>query len=135
MFRMLFSTRFESSLFFQILSYLRAGSRNKKKKKEKLGNLATSHGDNGGKHASTSDQKLDDIPLYDDVGDYVPTLKRDEKRRGGGGDDRRHRDRERDRNRGDRRDEDRGRRNYFDKDAREAEEEHQKGFSNQDKEM
>ena len=124
------------SFRFQILSYLRAGSRNKKKKKEKLGNLAASHGDNDGKQASTSEQKIDDIPLYDDdVGDYVPTLKRDEKRRG---DDRRHRDRERDRDRErtrDRRDEDRSRRNYFDKDAREAEEEHQKGFSNQDKEM
>ena len=114
---------------FQILSYLRAGKSNKKKKKDKLGNPATGHGDADGKTASTSGQKVDDISIYDDVGDYVPSLKRDDKRRGDG--DRRHRDRDRNRDRKD----DRSKRNYFDKDSREADEEHQKGFSNQDKDM
>ena len=82
--------------YFQILSYLRAGKQNKKKKKDKLGNIP-SHLDPDPK-ASSSGPKLDDIPLYDDVGDYVPSLKKDEKRR----DDRK---RDRDRNR-DRRDKD-----------------------------
>jgi len=117
---------------FQILSYLRAGSRSKKKKKDKLGNLpTTSHAENDSKNASGSGTKIDDIPLYDDVGDYVPSLKRDDKRRN---DDRsRHRDRDRNRDR-DRKDDDRSRRNYFDKSATE-EEQQKSGFSNQDKEM
>ena len=121
---------------FQILSYLRAGSRGKKKKKDKLGNLpTTSHADNDSKNASGSGAKIDDIPLYDDVGDYVPSLKRDDKRRND--DSRRHRDRggDRERNRDrDRKDEDRSRRTYFDKSATE-EEQQKSGFSNQDKEM
>ncbi len=99
-----------------------------------MGNLpTTSHADTDTKTASGSGAKIDDIPLYDDVGDYVPSLKRDDKRRND--DSRRHRDRDRDRNRDrDRKDEDRNRRNYFEKSA--AEEEQQKsGFSNQDKEM
>ena len=105
------------------MSYLRAGSKNRKKKKDKL--------DIDGKNVSSAyssskpTQPIDDVPLYDDVGDYVPSLKRsDDKRRG---DDDRHRKSR------DRRDEERVRRNYFERDPREAEEEQQKGFSNQDK--
>ena len=128
-------------VLLQILSYLRAGSRSKKKKKDKLG-IAFDNDPKTSSAAGTSasaSKLVDDIPLYDDVGDYVPSLKRDDNkshRRGGGDDDRHRRDRDRDRNRERKhRDEDKSRRNYFDRDAREAEEEQQKGFSNQDKEM
>jgi hypothetical protein len=56
------------------LSYLRAGSRNKKKKKDKLGSYQTTGTDLDLKMAAAAGKKGDDLPLYDDIGDYVPTL-------------------------------------------------------------
>lgn len=135
----------------QILSYLRAGSRTKKKKKDKLAML----------EAGIKTEKGEDVPIYDDLGDYKPRKedvkresdyrrrdgdhRRDEFRRGDedrrrdrGDHDRDRRDRY-DRHGDDRRggelDEDRAaRRNYFDRTEPEVEE-HRGGFSTEDKEM
>ena len=79
----------------QILSYLRAGKHNKKKKRDRNDFIE--------KMPETSkkvqENKIgEDLPIYDDVGDYVPS-----------GRSNRDRDRDRDRERGDRRDRDRDR--------------------------
>ena len=79
----------------QILSYLRAGKHNKKKKRDRNDFIE--------KIPETSkkvqENKIgEDLPIYDDVGDYVPS-----------GRSNRDRDRDRDRDRGDRRDRDRDR--------------------------
>jgi len=97
----------------QILSYLRAGSRNKKKKKDKLAMLD-----------AVIKQEKDDMPIYDDINDYKPRKdekrsrhddrrdrrddykdRRDDDRRGGDRD--RYRDRDRDRDFRDRKERDR----------------------------
>lgn len=149
----------------QILSYLRAGSRNKKKKKDKLGMMD-----------SVIKQEKDDLPIYDDLTDYKLKKedgldRRDDRRdrrddyrdrrddyRDRGEEDRRF-DRDRNRNR-DRRGRDRDDRYYdrdgdrFGRDERrdrrdgeesakrsyfdtpaEEEREHKGGFSAQDKQM
>ena len=99
----------------QILSYLRAGNRTKRKKKDKMEDLL------GGAEEvvikrDVAKTKEADIPIYDDVGDYKPSKKddrrddrkrdkyrddyRDDKRRDRDRrDDRRDRDRHRDRSR------------------------------------
>ena len=99
-------------------------------------------------------EKGEDIPIYDDLGDYKPRkedLKREDDRRRGDHHRRddyrssRDDDRRRDRDRGDRRErydrdrgeeEDRGgRRTYFDRSSEQEVEEHRGGFSTQDKQM
>lgn len=125
----------------QILSYLRAGSRTKKKKKDKLAMM----------EGGIKTEKGEDVPIYDDLADYKPRKedpfkregdhrrdhRRDEYSRDRRDDDRR-RDRDRDRDRYDDRrdrDEDRGgRRSYFDR-AEPEPEEHRGGFSSEDKQM
>jgi len=144
----------------QILSYLRAGSRNKKKKKaDKLAML----------DSMIKQEKgiVDDMPIYDDLTDIKPKKEdrrdRDRDRRDRGRDDRDYRGRDdRDRRdyddrRGDRRDRDYDRRDrdrdydrrdtrrdrdepkkrsYFDTPADEEEEDsHKGGFSKEDKQM
>jgi len=138
----------------QILSYLRAGSRNKKKKKaDKLAMLDSMMKQEKG--------ILDDAPIYDDINDIKPKKEdrreRDRRDDRGGREDRRdrdHRDRRDDDRRGDRRDRDydrrdRGRddrkdrrdrdeplkRSYFDSNADEEEDNHKGGFSAEDKQM
>jgi len=146
----------------QILSYLRAGSRNKKKKKaDKLAMLDSMMKQEKG--------ILDDVPIYDDLNDFKPKKedRRERDRRDDryGRDDRRDRDDDRrDRDYRDRRDDDRrsdrrdrdydrrdrGRddrrdrrdrdqplkRSYFDSNAADEEEEnHKGGFSAEDKQM
>jgi hypothetical protein len=61
------------------LSYLRAGKQNKKKKKDKG---LSGYPDSDAKNLSTSGNKdgIADLPIYEDVGDYVPNLKREDKR-------------------------------------------------------
>jgi len=142
----------------QILSYLRAGSRNKKKKKEKLAMLDAD---------TVIKQEKDDLPIYDDINDYKPRKddrrgrhddRRDRRddyrdrrddRRGGDRDRDRDRDRHRDRDRGDRdrrddyrdrkerddRDDHAERRSYFDAPDEQPEKEHKGGFTDQDKQM
>ena len=94
----------------QILSYLRAGNRTKRKKKEKMEDLLAEE-EIVKKEVVKS--KEADVPIYDDVGDYKPSRK--DERRDDRRDDRKkdkyrddHRDRDRDRDR-DRRDRDRDR--------------------------
>jgi len=139
----------------QILSYLRAGSRNKKKKKDKLGMLEP------GMKAEKGD---DNMPIYEDLNDFKPKKEetserrrdRDDRHRGDdrrGYDDRRDRrddyrdrrddDRRRDdryrsdRRRDDRRDrkEEDSKRSYFDTPADEEDKEHRGGFTAEDKAM
>merc|ERR1719318_1653209 len=103
----------------QILSYLRAGNRTKKKKKDKMGDIMGME-EEAGKASSGTGGKGMDLPIYDDVEDYKP--KKDDKRdrrddrrdrdRGRDG-DRRRDDKDRDRDRWDRRDD----RNKKDSDA------------------
>ena len=138
----------------QILSYLRAGNRTKRKKKDKMEDLIAAEEEIVNKNVAKS--KEADIPIYDDVGDYKPNKKddrRDDRKRDRYRDDYRdrdrdRRDRDRDRDRDDRRrdryrddrDRDRDRddrrhdkrQSYFDK-SEEQEEKHQRGFSNEDK--
>lgn len=148
----------------QILSYLRAGTRSKKKKKDKLGvdHDAKDEEGGGGKRGIDAD-----VPIYDDVGDFKPRreekrdrgrdARREKDREGGGreGDRKRgdvKKDRERDRYRGDReeregrqekdmrrpvegdRQQPADKRSYFDKPV-EAEVEKKGGFSAEDKAM
>ena len=80
----------------QILSYLRAGKTNKKKKKDRyINETIDKSSENPNKIPSKA---VDDVPIYDDIGDYRPNLNK--KERGG---DRRDRDRDRDRGERDRR--------------------------------
>jgi len=72
----------------QILSYLRAGTRNKKKKRDKMGDLLTE--DDHVKSNNDAPRKDLDMPIYDDVGDYNSGRKDDKRDRK---DDRRDRDR------------------------------------------
>ena len=144
----------------QILSYLRAGNRTKKKKKDRMGDLLGVEEDAGKANSGTGGKDMD-LPIYDDVGDYKP--KKDDKR--DRRDDRRDKDRDRgrdgDRRRDDKRDRDRDRhregrdrdrerwdrgdernkkdsdggskkQNYFDK-HEEPREKEQRGFSAEDK--
>merc|ERR1719318_1990539 len=146
----------------QILSYLRAGNRTKKKKKDRMGVMMGMEEDAGKASTGTGGKGMD-LPIYDDVEDYKP--KKDEKRdrrddrrdrdkdRGRDGDRRRDdkrdrdrhrdgRDRDRDRDRWDRgdyrnkKDSDAGskKQSYFDKHD-EPREKEQGGFSAEDKEM
>ena len=132
----------------QILSYLRAaGSRGKKKKKDKLVPQLPNLKSDPVAAAAVSKGQAAEIPIFDDAGEYNPDFsKRNDKSYDSNiksrdrDRDRRDRDkgysrsghRERERNR-DRRDEKQGSKSYFDK--QEEEIEHKKGFSNQDKEM
>jgi len=146
----------------QILSYLRSGTRSKKKKKDRMGDLLGMDDDIVKNNPRTGGKDMD-LPIYDDVDDFKTRKdakgddKRDRK------DDRRDRDRGRDgeRRRDDRRDRDRqkeGRdkerdrwdrgddrtrkekerdggskkQNYFEK--QEPKEKEQRGFSAEDKE-
>ena len=77
----------------QILSYLRAGKTSKKKKKDRyINETIDKSSENPNKIPSKA---VDDVPIYDDIGDYRPNLNKKER----GGD---RRDRDRDRDRGDR---------------------------------
>jgi len=132
----------------QILSYLRAGTRSKKKKKDKAG-VANPQ----------THMKGEDLPIYDDLKEYKPIKKegnRDDRKdrkedyrdlRRDRDDDRR-RDRERDRRENDRRvrdkrdksdsgwSEKRQTGSYFDKPLDEdKDKEHKSAFSNEDKQM
>ena len=94
----------------QILSYLRAGKHNKKKKNRELKNEMVEKMLN--QNPEKKPEKVsEDIPIYDDIGDYVPGKKdrsdRDRDRRDRDRD--RYGDRDRDRDR-DRRDRDQDRR-------------------------
>jgi len=140
----------------QILSYLRAGARSKKKKKDKAG---------GGMEAPIH-VKGDDVPIYDDLKEYNKPIKKEKDDRSHRRDDYRDRrdkddDRRRDRDRKDRDRRDRDRRDrdkrdrggtrwgedrereekgavggYFDKPIEEEEDkEHRGGFSASDKQM
>ena len=129
----------------QILSYLRAaGSRGKKKKKEKLIPQLPNPKSDPVAAAAISKGQGADIPIFDDAGDYVPDYKRsdksssnyssrdkdrDRKDRDRGYSRSGHRDRERDKDRRDHK----GSSRYFDK--QDEVEDYEKGFSNQDKEM
>ena len=63
----------------QILSYLRAGNRNKKKKKDRYINETIDKStENVIKPISN---KGEDIPIYDDIGEYEPNLKRGDRDR------------------------------------------------------
>merc|ERR1719510_696657 len=137
----------------QILSYLRAaGTRRKKKKKDKLVPQLPNPKSDPVAAAAIAKGHGAELPIFDDTGDYVPDYTkrsdkssnnvssrdrdRDRKDRDKGYSRSGHRDRERDRDRDrdrDRRDEKGSSRSYFDK--RDEEEEHKKGFSSQDKEM
>merc|ERR1719270_1155956 len=136
----------------QILSYLRAGNRSKKKKKDKyaagaydsnLDKLINNSIANSEKKSENSVKPppVDDAPIYDDIGEYVPNMKknrdrdRDHHRRERDRDHHR-RDRDRDRDRKSRFDDvsDRGGSKYFDKDDHRENNEN-KGFNAEDKEM
>ena len=137
----------------QILSYLRAaGTRGKKKKKDKLVPQLPNPKSDPVAAAAIAKGHGAELPIFDDTGDYVPDYTkrsdkssnnvssrdrdRDRRDRDKGYSRSGHRDRERDRDRDrdrDRRDEKGSSRSYFDK--RDEEEEHKKGFSSQDKEM
>ena len=141
----------------QILSYLRAGNRNKKKKKDRyINETIEKSNENHVKQANTVNpaNKANDIAIYEDIGDYEPTLKKDKDRRDRDRDrDRRHdrdrRDRDRDHNRErdhhrrsdrDRRDRDHDHRSskaggssrYFEKDEKD---DLHTGYSGEDKEL
>merc|ERR1712110_1266624 len=133
----------------QILSYLRAaGTRGKKKKKDKLVPQLPNPKSDPVAAAAIAKGHGAELPIFDDTGDYVPDYTkrsdkisnnvssrdrdRDRRDRDKGYSRSGHRDRERDRDR-DRRDEKGSSRSYFDK--RDEEEEHKRGFSSQDKEM
>merc|ERR1712130_160598 len=88
----------------QILSYLRAGTRNKKKKRDKMGDLLTE--EDPVKSNNEAGRKDLDLPIYDDVGDYNSARKDDkrdrkddrrDRERGRGREGDRKRDREKDR--------------------------------------
>merc|ERR1711971_929796 len=141
----------------QILSYLRAGNRGKKKKKDKynagvydtnLDRLINSSIANSEKKNSETVKSgpVDDTPIFDDVGAYVPNLKKNRDRDRDRDHHRRDRDRDRDHHRRDR-DRDRGERKsrfednsdksgskYFDKDDH-RENNQKEGFSGEDKEL
>merc|ERR1712130_1083797 len=63
----------------QILSYLRAGTRNKKKKRDKMGDLLTE--EDPVKSNNDAPRKDLDMPIYDDVGDYNSGRKDDKRDR------------------------------------------------------
>ena len=107
----------------QILSYLRQGGANRKAKKQKE-KIPLIDDDNTKRNDSkigikTSKTSKSDDNIYDDVGDYVPDLKKKERTDRERDKSRDHRDRshrDRDRNR------DKRSRNYFDKSSREEHE-------------
>merc|ERR1719427_835487 len=92
----------------QILSYLRAGNRTKKKKKEKMGDMLGVE-EEIGKRSSVVGGKGVDLPIYDDVADYKSGKEEKREEKKDRRDDRRDKDRGRDgdRRRDDRRDRDR----------------------------
>jgi len=94
----------------QILSYLRAGNRTKKKKKEKMGDMLGVE-EEIGKRSSVVGGKGVDLPIYDDVADYKSGKEEKREEKKDRRDDRRDKDRGRDgdRRRDDRRDRDRDR--------------------------
>merc|ERR1719320_2419947 len=79
----------------QILSYLRAGTRTKKKKKDKMGDLFAAEEDTVKTNIEAIKKDMD-IPIYDDVGDYNRGKKEDKRDRK---DERRERGRDGDRKR------------------------------------
>ena len=98
------------AVLYLLFIFIPKGNRNKKKKKDKYASVYDSNMDkminnsianSGDKKSGTKPAAVDDLPIYDDVGDYVPNLKKNRDRGG-----------ERDRDRGDRdhhrRDRDRG---------------------------
>merc|ERR1719233_2031368 len=89
----------------QILSYLRAGTRTKKKKKDKMGDLFAAEEDAVKTNVEVNKKDLD-IPIYDDVGDYNRGRKEDKRDRK---DERRDRGRDGDRKRDEKRERDRDR--------------------------
>jgi len=114
----------------QILSYLRAGNRTKKKKKEKMGDLLGGEEEFGkGVSGAVAGGKGVDLPIYDDVGDYK-SRKEDKKDRR---DDRREKDRGRDgdKRRDDRRDRDRERDKY--REGKERDRERERWVRGEDK--
>merc|ERR1719186_1232382 len=127
----------------QILSYLRAGNRTKKKKKEKMGDMMGVE-EEIGKRSSVVGGKGVDLPIYDDVADYKSGKEEKREEKKDRRDDRRDKDRGRDRDRGrwdrgeDRykKDQDGGSKkpSYFDKPEEPREKEH-RGFTAEDKEM
>merc|ERR1719477_509600 len=92
-------------LSFFILSYLRAGTRTKKKKKDKMGDLFAAEEDTVKTNIEAIKKDMD-IPIYDDVGDYNRGRKEDKRDRK---DERRERGRDGDRKRDEKRDRDRDR--------------------------
>merc|ERR1719219_195074 len=132
----------------QILSYLRAGNRSKKKKKDKyaagvydsnLDKLINNSIANSDKKSENTVKPApaDDRPIFGDVGDYVPNLKKNKDRERERDHHRRDRDRDhhrRDRDRKSRFDDDKSGSKYFDKDDHRENNEN-KGFSGEDKEL
>ena len=84
----------------QILSYLRAGNRTKRKKKEKIDDLLGVAPDEDVIKNNVVKGKDADLSIYDDIGDYKPSKRddrRDDRKRDKYRDDYRDRDRDRDR--------------------------------------
>merc|ERR1711972_1250156 len=136
----------------QILSYLRAGNRNKKKRKDKIDDLIVPEEDIVKSNTSVRNKDAN-VPIYDDVDDYKHKKESKDSRRERRDDRRdkeRGRDRDSDRKREDNRDrdrwdrnEDRHRKNYDEENKRynyfenqeEPREKTQRGFSAEDKLM
>jgi len=98
----------------QILSYLRAGNRTKKKRKDRMDDLFVEE-EAVVKTEHMARSKDVDLPIYDDVGDYKPKKDSKSDERRDRKDDRRDKDRGReDRRRDDKRDRDRERDRYRD---------------------
>ena len=100
--------RNELFCFKHISLFFPKGNRNKKKKKDKYAGVYDSNMDkminnsianSGDKKSGTKPAAVDDLPIYDDVGDYVPNLKKNRDRERGDRDrgDRDHHRRDRDR--------------------------------------
>ena len=98
----------------QILSYLRAGKQNKKKKKDKYQTAYDNDKLQAQAMANESKKSMvkEDIPIYDDVGDYVPSVKKDKENHS----KRSHRESHRDHHRDSRRDRDYDRHRDHDRD-------------------
>ena len=99
----------------QILSYLRAGNRTKRKKKDKIEDLLAAE-EEVIKNNPAVKGKDAEVPIYDDLEDYKPSRKEDKRR-----DRDRERDRDRDRDRGRDKDRDRDRGRDKDRDRRDRE--------------
>ena len=96
--------------YFKHIYFFPKGNRNKKKKKDKHAGVYDSNMDkminnsianSGDKKSGTKPAAVDDLPIYDDVGDYVPNLKKNRDRERGDRDrgDRDHHRRDRDHHR------------------------------------